>query len=293
MAQLISIGQIIDKTFHLYQKHFISYVRIGVWLFLSVPLLILVNIIFPLIHDPLTSVIVVGAITLVNTVLTLIVSYFVSNALIFSTEAYEEGKKSNPQAIREAAWSRVGHVFVQGLLLALMLVLAMCLLIPGVGLLIVSSLTETESVVLPSLGMFLLFAGGVTAAALVAWFGVVFPFAPFSLLLERRGIVESIRHAFALVRGRWWATMVRVIVPKLTMGIIVLFLQLLIVFFFFIISAGLAPMSELIGENAVTVIMSALQQLAIIAVAAVSTPAFIIADYYVFKDLAATRRATS
>lgn len=293
MAQLISIGQIIDKTFHLYQKHFTSYVRIGAWLFLSIPLLVIANIIYPMISNPITAVIVIGSVTFINTVLTIIISYFVSNSYVFSTDAYEEGKKSDPETIRDAAWSRVGHVFVQGLLLALLLILAICLLLPGIGLLIASSLTETPSVVLPSLGMFLLFAGGVTAAGLVAWFSIVFAFAPFSLLLEKRGIIESIKRAFALVRGRWWAAMVRVMIPKLTMGVIVLFLQLLVIFFFFIFAAGLAPLSEAIGETAVTVIVSALQQLAVIGVAAVTTPAFIIADYYVFKDLAATRRATS
>lgn len=292
MAQLISIGQIIDNAFHLYQKHFTNYARIGAWLFLTVPLLIAANAVFPIIDNPITAAIVIGSITFVNTVLTILVGYFVSNSYVFSTDAYEEGKKSDPEAIRGLAWSRVGHVFVQGVLLALMLFLAVCLLLPGIGLFVASSLTENPGVVLPSLGTFLLFAGGAAAVGLVAWFGVIFAFAPFTLLLERRGIIESIKRAFALVRGRWWATMVRVMIPKLTMGVIVLFLQLIVIFFFFIISSGLAPLSAAIGETAVTVVVSALQQLAVIAVAAVTTPAFVIADYYVFKNLAATRRAS-
>lgn len=292
MAQLISIGQIIDKTFHLYQKHFINYVRIGVWLFLSVPLLMLADIIFPLVSDPFTAIIMTGSVMLVNTVLTLIVGYFVSNAFVFSTDAYEEGKKSNPETIRANAWSRVGHAFVQGLLLALMLIAAVSLLLPGIGLFIASSYMEQPGVVLPALGMFLLFAGGVTATILVGWFSIVFALTPFTLLVERRGITESIRRAFALVRGRWWATMARILIPKLTMGVIVLFIQMLIMFFFFIISTGATPLSAFIGETTVTTIMSGLQNLAVIGVAAVTTPAFIIADYYVFKDLAATRRAS-
>ncbi len=293
MAQLISIGQVIDNTFHLYQKHFGSYVRIGSWLFLSVPLFVLSTVLAPLMKDTVTAIFVIGGITVVNTILTIIVGYFVGNGFIFATDAYHEEKKSDPATLRQKAWSRVGAAFTQGILLALMLLGAACLVLPGVGLFVASTFMENPGVVVPALGMFLLFAGCVAAGLLVIWFAVIFAFAPMALIVEQRSVVDAIRRAFALVRGRWWATMIRVFIPKATLGIIIFFGQMLIVLFFFILTTGLAPVAETIGEGTVVIILAVLQQLAVIGVAAVTTSAFVIADYYVFRDLVATRRTTS
>lgn len=292
MTQLITIGQIIDQTLHLYQKRFGSFVRIGAWLFLTLPLLVVAEAIALGTGGSLASIIALGAIVVINTIVAIILGYFVTNGLVFSTDAFVQGAVLDGDKLRHKAWSRVGGMFAQGLLLGLMLVGALLLMLPGIGAFVVTSFIENPGVVLPSLGMFLFFAGVAGALILVAWFGVIFPFAPFALLIEDRGIVPGIRRAFALVKGRWWATMVRVLVPKLTFGVIVLFGQLIIIVFVLVISAGLAPMVEIIGTSAVNIITSTLQQIAITAVAVVTTPAFIIADYYVFRNLVETRRGT-
>lgn len=289
MSQLISVGQIIDQTLHLYQKHFVNYVRIGAWLLLSMPLFIVINIVFPLVEESFSGMLVVAGIAMLNTVLAIMIGYFVTNQLIFTTETLDREKKLETKSLRRRAWSRVGAMFVQGVLLGIMLVAAALLLAPSLIIFMVGSWQNDLGVVLPSLGMFLFFAGGVGAFILIAWFAVIFPFAPFSLLLEERGIAEGIRRAFALVNGRWWSTMLRVFIPKLTFGVIIIFSQIIISIIATIIVTGMAPMTELIGATTVSIMSSTIQQFAFTAVAAVTTPALIIADYYVFQNLVATR----
>ena len=65
-----------------------------------------------------------------------------------------------------------------------------------------------------------------------------------------------------------------------------------IVYFFYVITAAMVPVSELIGQTATLIILYVLQTFAVIAVTAVTTPAFVIADYYVYNDLTATRNAS-
>lgn len=292
MPQMITIGQIIDKTLHLYQKHFTGYAQIGAALFFSVPLVIAASIAFPLIHDPLTAAIVSGSLTFVNFFVALFAGYFVNNGFIFATMAYDEEKKEDLPAFRNAARSRLLAAFLQGLVLFLMLLGAACLLLPGIVLFVATSFMDNAGVALPALGMFLLFAGGVTGVGLLAWFSVIFPFAPLALIVQKMKVVESVKAAFALVRGRWWSTMIRVLIPKLTFGAILVFVQIVIVFLFFVLSAALAPATEVIGETTAAILVASLQQIAVTAIAAITTPVFVIADFYVFSDLVATRRAS-
>lgn len=294
MSQQISIGQIIDKTFHVYQKHFLAYAKHGMWLFVTLPLSIL--ILEPIVHlfsdNIFTIAIIVAIAMLVNFVVAIIMGNFVSNGFIFATDAFDKEKTVTQASLQKSAWSRLGAACGQSVVLFVILALAALLLIPGLGLFMSSSYTETPGVVLPALGMFLLFAGGVAALVLIVWFAVIFPFAPMKLIVERQGVFASIKGAFALVRGRWLATAVRVLIPKIVFGVIVAFVQIVVVFFFYVITAAMVPVSELIGESTAAILIYILQTAAVLAVTALTTPAFVIADYYVYRDLVATRNAS-
>ena len=150
MSQQISIGQIIDKTFHVYQKHFLAYAKHGMWLFVTLPLSIL--ILEPIVHlfsdNIFTIAIIVAIAMLVNFVVAIIMGNFVSNGFIFATDAFDKEKPLHRQAYKKAR----GHALAacgQSVVLFVILALAALLLIPGLGLFMSSSYTETPGVVLP------------------------------------------------------------------------------------------------------------------------------------------------
>ncbi len=291
MIQLISIGQIVDKTFHLYEKHFGDYMRIALWMLLGVPLIIVSMVLFPLFADSFAGTLAVVILMFLNALFALCIGYGIFGGVVLSTSAFEVGKK--PASIRAQIPNIVAKLFLQGLALGILVLGACLLVLPGVGMLFISALQEHSGVVLPSLGMFFLFFGGVTSAILIAYCIVVFPMAPLSLMLEKGGVVASIRRAFALVKGRWWATMLRVLVPKLTLLVIILFVQLLISLLMFVLSAALVPATEFIDQSALEIFVGAISQILSTLVAAVTAPVFIIADYYVFQSLVATRTSAS
>lgn len=294
MSQQLSIGQIIDKTFHVYTKHLLAYAKHGMWLLVTLPLSVLV--LEPIVHlfsnNIFTIVIIVATALFVNFVIAIVTGNFVSNGFIFATDAFDKEKTVTQAGLQKSAWSRLGAAFSQSVVLFVTLALTALLLVPGLGLFMSSSYMEAPGVVLPALGIFLLFAGGIAALVLIVWFAVIFPIAPMKLIVERQGVFASIKGAFALVRGRWWATAVRVLIPKLVFGVIVAFVQIVVVFFFYIVAMAMVPVSELIGEIATSIIVYTLQSAAVLVVTAFTTPAFVIADYYVYRDLIATRNAS-
>lgn len=95
-----------------------------------------------------------------------------------------------PEAWREAR-PRLPHLLALILLLPVGSALVMCVgILPGV--------------LIGGAGVLLSVVGGIAATVVVIWLMIRFALAPPALVLERQGVIASLRRSAKLVQGAWW-----------------------------------------------------------------------------------------
>lgn len=286
MSNLISIGAIIDQGYHRYKAHFRELFSISLWVLAGYPFFLGASILFNAGPATTTTLYVSLILQLIGFVVSVVASITTFNALVLAARNVDSDKRLQTadllRAGRKKFWSALGL----WILVALITVSSLLLMAPGAVMLGVESLSSI-SVLVPLLGILFLFVGGIAAACLCAFLGITYIFAPYSLLLEDRKVAATISRAHALVRERWWDVAIRVVVPKLTVLVIVLFANYILLNLISIIGAML--MSPNVSNTALTLaVIVMVKQIVVTAVTAFATPFFVLADYYVFTSLVGT-----
>lgn len=273
MSALISVGQVIDQSVHHFRKQFQALMSVSLFLFAGMPLLIVSSLVYS--TDSFARVIVALVCQVLGLVITTVAGIWVFNALVLMVDGQAKNKKIGLENVQKLAWKKFFPAIGVSLLVSLLIVSTVLFFVPGYSLVFV--MAQGTSILTYAVGAFLIFAGGVAAICTSAWLGVTYIFAPYGLLLEDLRIKASLTRAHTLVKGRWWATMVRVLIPKVTILIVLLFVQ-------YLLTVVLSVLSASLGE-------SSLQGFAILAnlfkvgFSVIATPLFVIADYYVFRSL--------
>ncbi len=278
MASLISVGQVVDQTVHHYQKYFKQLLSISLYVFAGTPFFILGTVIYS--ADNLPRLIISAICTLFGTITSAIASIWIFNALIFTVDTELQTKKTNVSTISKLAWKKFLPSAALSIIIALTLIIitTLCLL-PGTAIFLISTAMQSNSLLPFLAGVIFLLFGTVIAACIVAWIGITTIFAPYALMLENTKIFESLHRARALVRGRWWAILLRIIIPNLCVAII-LFLAPTIIHFFLSLLAT--------GSPSLIMPLFIINDIANVALTALTVPFLVIADYYVFQSLVDT-----
>jgi hypothetical protein len=120
-------------------------------------------------------------------ILTVAVSRAVLGQSISARDAWDQARPRLPALLG-----------VTGLVLLIMLGLAVLALAPGVILALASA---------PTAAIVIAFVLGIPAFVVVAaYLYTAFALAPPAIVLERQGVVASLRRSRSLVRGAWWRT---------------------------------------------------------------------------------------
>jgi hypothetical protein len=130
----------------------------------------------------------------------------------------------------------------------------------------------------------LLLIGAALALGLIAKYSIELAFAPFILLLGKQGVVASIKGSIALVKGRWWATCLRFVVPKLVYSLLV-FVVSFVIFKALEILIALVSSSSSVG----TLVIYTFSLLLSVFFSVIATPLIIATDYYLYDSLRKTR----
>jgi hypothetical protein len=279
MASLISVGQVLDQTVHHYKKYFKNLLSVSLYLFAGTPFFIAATLLYS--NSNLTPLIISAICTIVGTLVYVVASIWTFNALIFTVDAEVQNKKINSSAIYKLAWKKFWPSLALSILIAIILIVIIILcLLPGAAIFILSAATIYSNS-LPAFlagAMFLLF-GTAIAACIVAWIGITTISAPYSLMLENLSIIKSLQRARNLINNRWWAVLLRIIIPNLVVAIII-FLAPNILHFFFSLLA--------VGSSSLILPLFILNDIANVALTALTVPFLVIANYYVFQSLVDT-----
>lgn len=135
----------------------------------------------------------------VQVVVTLIASLVLTGILTVAVSRAVLGQSISARDAWDQARPRLPALLgVTGLVLLIMLGLAVLALAPGVVLAVASA---------PTAAIVIAFVLGVPAFVLMAaYLYTAFALAPPAIVLERQGVVASLRRSRSLVRGAWWRT---------------------------------------------------------------------------------------
>ena len=135
----------------------------------------------------------------VQVVVTLVASLVLTGILTVAVSRAVLGQSISARDAWNQARPRLPALLgVTGLVLLIMLGLAVLALAPGVILAIASA---------PTAAVVIAFALGIPAFVVVAaYLYTAFALAPPAIVLERQGVVASLRRSRSLVRGAWWRT---------------------------------------------------------------------------------------
>jgi hypothetical protein len=285
MAPLITLEQIFEKTLSHYKKHFGELVGLSAWILVAALPAAVSKIMEPFTAGtevgPLNYIILV----LKNTggILLTVVSIWALIAIIIAISEQASGTRTSQREQGRRAWKLFFPYVWVSILLAVIMLIIVSAPVAGFILVLVDAARE-QSTIFSSLGGFLLLVGGVISLFFLLKYSLQYGFAPYSLILEGTRGVKALKHSSSLVEGRWWATFIRFMVPKIIYSIVVLVANGLVfsgLAIFLLFTLGTGPLVQGIGN--------ALWFLATIVVTVFLTPLVAVTDYHIYDSLRKTK----
>ncbi|MBU4315315.1 hypothetical protein KJ673_02820 [Patescibacteria group bacterium] len=295
MANLISIGQIIDKTTDHYIAHFKQLMLISLWA-LIIPLLVIIRI-FWIPDGELVSLalaiengasfiswlgIIFG--TLVALIVIPALTIWIYINLIKATDAQSKNKTIPLKTLRDYGWKNFFSYIWVAFLKTIITVLPVLAIIPGLILIGLNIYTDGGAV-FGGLSIIITFIGLVIAAIFSTMLTIELEFVAFARLLGEKKGMSAISGSRGLVKERFWSTLIRILVPKLIFGIIMVIILAVLGFADAFAGAALLALLKDFGSVIEMIIYTFL----VSGVSILMTPLFIIPDYYLYDSLLKTR----
>ncbi len=285
MASLISVGQVLDLSLEHCRKHFKELLAITLWMVVASIPTVVGTLLAPSGGDQTLT----GgdwlsfAFSCVGTILTIVVSIWAYATLVLAVAEQAGGKKINLKHTYQQGWKIFLPYFLLSLLVAGIVIGIALIAAPGFILLILSS-SATSAPILGVLGTPVFIIGTGIALFLLVKYSVQIAFAPYVLILEKKNPIEAIKGSLALVRGRWWATLLRFLLPKLIYSLVIFVVN-------YLVFAVIEVVLSLLMETS-TVLVLAVYTLSLflsVFLSAIVIPLLIATDYYLYDSLRKTR----
>lgn len=288
MAQLLSVGTVIDRAWSHYTKHFLELMTISSWLLILAVINIVTSWLSPstamlngqsikaLSTMQMSGIIIYG---LTFFVMAPILSIWISNQLIKTTDQQLSGGKMSSKAISTFAWKHFFPRALVGLMSTVMILSPFLLFLPGAGTMVASSLLQSSSLSL--LSTLLIFLAAIASTVGCVFLAIRLIFSPFALLLNNQRGRRALQASTALAKGRFWSVAFRVVIPAVVFYIGMTTVQVVIIFFLRTIILSVAGLNvELaaqlfnMGQGTIFILLSALV-----------SPLIISANTIVYRDL--------
>lgn len=295
MANLISIGEVIDKSWDHYIDHFKQLMIISLWALLVPALMIIrifiapdgeLNMFASILEYGGSALLWAGAIIgiLIALIAVPVITIWIYINLIKAIDGQAKKKSFTLQQLRVYGWKNFFSYIWVALLRAIIIAVPALALIPGV-ITIYFNISLNGGVLFGVISTLLMLAGVIFAFILITMLSIQLNFASFERLIgEKRG-TKAISGSRALVDGRFWKTLVRIVIPKFVFLLIVIIMQFVVMF---ILSLG--SMVTIFSDTAVlSAILGVLNVILLSVIGILTTPMFIIVDYIIYDSLLKTR----
>ncbi len=285
MTKLISLGQLLDTSLELYKKYWREFLGISLWLVAAFIPGLVGSLLVPLgnnqggLADWLSF-----SFSIAGAIIVAVVSAWIIISVILIASTRTKGQTPDLSAISKKSW-QLFLPYVMASIIVLGIILGLALLpVPGLALMIFTQTQTQPSFFLLALGALLFFVGGIAATVFLIKLTIELGFVPYALALDNARGIQTVKQSIALVKGRWWATFFRFVIPKLIYMFVIVLIN-------FIVPAALSLLAVLAAPNStiLTKIIFVVAYLFTVTVSAASTPLIVVTDFVLYDSLRKTR----
>lgn len=291
MATIITLGSLIDKTVEHYHKHFKELVGITLWLIVGASPFLFSGYIAPAGVDtttPTNEILAYLGINLIGLVTTTLASLWIGACLILTIDARAKGATPDHVALGKQAWKFAPALFVFSILFSLTLILSVAVLfLPGILTLMVNQADGAAGAALGIGGVILLFGGFIAASYVLLRFSVELAFTQFAIVLEQpakfslRSMWSAVQSSRDMVRGSWWAVLIRLFVPGAIIGLIAIGVSIAMNFAMTILLAFASASFSALAIKLIAIVLT----MSLFVVNALVMPLYSLATYYLYDSL--------
>lgn len=294
MANIITLGLLIDKTVEHYRNHFKELVGITLWLIVGAAPFLFSGYIAPAGVDtttPANEIIIYLGLNFLGLITTTLSSLWIAACLILTIHARAKGNTPNHVALGKQAWKFAPSLFVFGLLFALAMVIGtLAFFLPGVIALMANQADGAAGAAFGIGGVLLLFAGAIAALYFVIRYGVELAFSQFAIVLEQpaklslRTMWSAVQSSRTSVHGSWWAVAIRLLVPNAIISLIVISITMTVNIATTILLSFAAASLSALAIKLIAIMLT----MSIFVVNALVMPLYSLATYYLYDSVKRT-----
>ena len=291
MANIITLGLLIDKTVEHYREHFKELVGITLWLIVGASPFLFSGYLAPAGVDtatPGSEILLYLGINVFGLVTTTLTSLWIAACLMLTIDTRAKGATPDHVTLGKRAWKFAPSLFVFSILFAVGLILAITtLFLPGLLLLMTNTADGSAGAALGLGGILLLFSGAIAALYVIIRYSIELAFTQFSIVLEQpaafslRNIWKAVRSSRANVRGSWWAVAIRLLVPNAIISLIVVSVTMSINFAITLMLTFAAASLSALAIKLIAIVLT----LSIFVVNALVMPLYSLATYYLYDSV--------
>ena len=246
--KLISIGEIIDRSINIYQKHFANLISISSWMLIVVILNIIALGLYPsagkmIASEVLTSTESAGVIiyALTNFIISPIIAIFILVMLVRALKMVLAGKTIDTSKVMHETKTRIIPTILISIMVFFVILFASVISFSPAAILAMVSLW-TQSTFLVTATNILLIIGVFAALILTIKWSVRFYLAPYITASDDIKGKKSLIYSQKITDKKFWGVLLRLVLPK----IVFLMIGVLIILFFgFIMSIVASTISGL------------------------------------------------
>ncbi|PJA47701.1 hypothetical protein CO172_00375 [Candidatus Uhrbacteria bacterium CG_4_9_14_3_um_filter_36_7] len=236
MSNLISVGQIIDRSWEIYRRFFLIFINIAGWLLIPTFIGLIALALIPsgsavITGQTLSTSQTIGAILLSinNFFLAPIIGIWVFITLIRTTSHLLEKQPINISKQMKESWNYFLPIIWVGILVTLLIVAALLFIAPGLILNIIGGIFFIDF--LSIIGAILILIGAILAVIFGFRWLIHYAFAQYILLIENVRGKKSLTRSRELVAQKFWPFFIRLVIPKMIFFLIAIIAESAILYF--------------------------------------------------------------
>ncbi len=285
---LITIGELIDRSWEHYHKEFSSLMSVSGWILLVAIFNVATLALYPsasrllTVNTTLTKPEAVGVAMYAfsNWVLGPLLGLWIFITLIRLIRSQLSGRRAG---IREALADGKKYFLPTLAVTAMIFLILVAVVLIGFGPSLILSLlaTVTKLGFLTVLATISLVVGVMASLVLGIRWSVHYYFAPFTLLVDDVRGKAALTAARKLVDGRFWQVLIRLALPKILFILVGVLLMALVQFVFSVVSSAFVGLSVDVQLRISTIVLSVLSTV----VAALINPLIVASDLMLYQSL--------
>ena len=281
---LITVGEVIDRSWHHYTKHFVELMSVAAWLLIVAILNTLATWLYPQMNygipTDLSGIDLFSVILYAVNFLLIapVVSIWVFNTTVLLIDRESQNGQIRLKELGRKGWKKFFPRVLVGILGILCVASPILLVLPG------ALLSFAATTIVPGLGVIatILFVFGIFAATAGMIFLLIrLIFSAYELLLSDQHGRKALRASWKLTADRWWPVFWRVVLPKVIFFFGMFTVQLFLTFLLRMLATNVAGLNFELGVRIYTIGSG----LIFILLGALLNPLVLTSDYLVYKSL--------